>query len=83
MAKTKKCRKVQLAKEIKNRLQAEFRVSERELVSDSFYLDNDAVLLEDVLPFFESQYDIDLKSLDFSNWDDFAVKMAELILEKK
>jgi len=83
MAKTKKCRKVQLAKEIKNRLQAEFRVSERELVSDSFYLDNDAVLLEDVLPFFESQYDIALKDRSFGNWSEFIETITNLVVCKK
>ena len=83
MAKTKKCRKVQLAKEIKNRLQAEFRVSERELVSDSFYLDNDAVLIEDVLPFFESQYDIALKGRSFGNWSEFIETITNLVVCKK
>jgi len=82
MARTKKSRKLQLIKEIKNQLNNEFHVTKKEVVASCF-CGEDTVLPEDVLPFFESQYDIDLKSLDFSNWDDFAVKMAELILEKK
>lgn len=81
MARTKKSRKNQLVKEIKNRLKNEFHVTKREVVSGCFGgFDN--VLPEDVLPFFESQYDIDLKSLYFNNWDDFAVKVADLVVER-
>jgi len=83
MAKTKKCMRVQLMKDIRNRLQGEFKVSERELVSGSFYYNPDAVLLEDVVPFFESQYDLDLKSYNFGNWEDFIKKVAELASVKK
>lgn len=83
MAKTKKCMRVQLMKDIRNRLQSEFKVSEWELISGSFYYNPDAVLLEDVMPFFESQYDLDLKSYNFSNWEEFIQMVAELASEKK
>ena len=83
MARTKKSRKIQLMKEIKSRLRNEFHVTDKEIASGSFYYRSDAILPEDIVPFFESQYDIDLKYQDFGNWNEFAEKVANLVVYGK
>lgn len=77
-----KTKKQQLKDSIIRQLRDEYRVTDKELQSGSFYFCGSAVLAEEVLPRFEAQYGVVLEKREFLNWQDFAEKLATAVCEK-
>lgn len=79
----RKTKKQQLVEKITEQLRDDYHVSEKELQSGSFYLGDSFVQMDDVLPFFESQYGVALRNQDFDNWQEFIGMVADKVLKKK
>ena len=79
----RKTKKQQLIDKITEQLRDDYRVSEKELASGSFYLSDSFVQVEDVIPFFESRYGVALRNKSFDNWQAFMETVADKVLKKK
>lgn len=79
----RKTKKQQLIESITEQLRSDYHVSEQELRSDSFCLSDGCVHVEDVIPFFESQYGVALRNQNFDNWQDFIGTVADHIVKPR
>lgn len=79
----RKTKKQQLIEKITEQLRNDYRVSEKELCSGSFYLSDSYIQVEDVIPFFESLYGVALRNQAFDNWQSFIEAVAVKVLKKR